>query len=498
MKYLFLLLSLGVSALTATALDVTTSAAGEVEALLGDNTATTTLAITGPVNATDLHFISGLKDLSTLDLSKATIVAETNGRLATNVSQYKADALPPYILAGSSFSTIYLPAGLTEIEAGALMSTPIKAITIPASVKSIGTGAFADCKELTRLVIPATVTTTGSHLCDGATALTRVTYQATSIPAYAFRGCTALTEVEGTPTSIGDYAFAGCTSLSDFSFAPATTAIGTGAFYNSGLTAAALDGCTRLASIGDYAFAKCGDLTAVSLPTSLGSMGQGAFFDDKALRSLSLPDGMKALPDFALKGTESLNSGTLLNEGLESIGRFAMAGMTSMSALNLPSTLETIDGNAMENMTGLNHINARALDHVPALGEEVWAGVDQPAVMLYVNDATEDAFLAAPQWNEFVISTSGINPGPTTDVDNPEVSLTFSLNTDALEIRSSAPVKQALIYDTAGHILIRSTPDTTPTMLALPLDGITPQVLIVTVTTSHAGGDSVSTFKIAR
>ena len=52
---------------------------------------------------------------------------------------------------------ITLPESLTEIPDDALANIGIETIVIPKNVKTIGKGAFYECRNLKRLVIPNTV-----------------------------------------------------------------------------------------------------------------------------------------------------------------------------------------------------------------------------------------------------------------------------------------------------------------------------------------------------
>jgi hypothetical protein len=87
------------------------------------------------------------------------------------------------------------------------------AVTIPASVTSIGSYAFYGCTSLTSVTIPSGVTEIGMR---------------------AFSDCTRLTSItipEGV-TSIGSMAFAGCTSITSVTIPASVTAMGNYAFYN--------------------------------------------------------------------------------------------------------------------------------------------------------------------------------------------------------------------------------------------------------------------------
>ena len=70
---------------------------------------------------------------------------------------------------------------------------------IPASITSIGNGAFSGLMELTSITIPSTVTSIGKSAFSGCTGLTSITIPASVkyINAYAFSGCTGLLSANG-------------------------------------------------------------------------------------------------------------------------------------------------------------------------------------------------------------------------------------------------------------------------------------------------------------
>lgn len=493
-KYLLTLLSLAVSVIARpVTLDVT---AGSLESAASNlSEPVTSLTLTGSVNATDLHYIAtSMSQLTTLDLSGVTIAADNNIRLATNHTVYPAATLPAYILAGSSVTEITLPADLKAIGDGALMSTRIKSLTIPASVTAIGQGAFADCTALTEVTVPATVTSLGSHTFDGCTALNRVNFLATDVPDYAFRGCTALTDFKGKVTTVGANAFAGCTALQSFPFPDEIRSVGESAFYKSGLTAVNASG-SSLRSIGAYAFAYCPSLTSVSLPECLSSLGEGAFFHDSAIDMVSYYGTIGKIADFTFKGVSSLADGEhIIPVGIDFIGRYSLAGMTSVRLLTIPATVSHISDNAMQAMTGLESIGALELNTVPTTGSDVWAGVDQPSVKLYVSPDMENAFIAAPQWNRFSIETSGISTGIADPADNPAV--TARLEGAMLYIESeSALIADVAVYTVTGQLLEMRSGIGEPSV-EMDLGRRSEPYFIVSVRLE--GEDRICVFKLAR
>ena len=92
-----------------------------------------------------------------------------------------------------------------------------RAYTIPSSVKTIATGAFAFCKKLTSVVMPGSVTSMGSYAFNCCELLNNIVISGgiTEIPQDCFSNCGALKAVtipEGV-TKINASAFWGCKSL---------------------------------------------------------------------------------------------------------------------------------------------------------------------------------------------------------------------------------------------------------------------------------------------
>ena len=108
-------------------------------------------------------------------------------------------------------------------------------------VKEIGPSAFEDCRSLTSIDIPDSVTSIGRYAFDSCSSLTSVEIpdSVTSIGYSAFYNCSNLTSVEipDSVTSIGDRAFYSCDSLTSVVIGDRVTSIGEGAFYScDGLT----------------------------------------------------------------------------------------------------------------------------------------------------------------------------------------------------------------------------------------------------------------------
>lgn len=410
-----------------------------------------TVRLEGAIDAARLHEIAmSASGLETLDLSDAVIEYYEGPRLAANRTVHPAGTLPAYALSGLKARKVILPSTVTAIGEGALMGAEIEELTIPASVTEIGRGAFAACRRLRSATVPATVRSTGSHIFSGCTALTRVRMLSGDVPASAFAGCTALADVtlaEGL-TAIGDDAFAGCSALQSVTIPASVRSIGSRAFSRSGITRADLTGCTVLASVGDEAFAHCPSLTSVALPSSASEMGQGVFFGSAVLRSVTLPATLTTLPPLTLTGAKGIYDATaLLHEGIDSIGTLAMAGMSGVSSVTLPSTLRYIADGAFEGWRSMSLTDATPLRHLPGLGQGVWEGVEQSKVFLDTDPSVTDLFMAAPQWCEFSFDRSGTTQTPDA-VSRPSMRVRF--DGDMLCVEASGPIATATLHDLGG------------------------------------------------
>lgn len=132
------------------------------------------------------------------------------------------------------------PRKVKAISESAFAESGLTSVSIPGSVKTIGTTAFALCSKLASVSIPGSVKTIGEG-AFGMTALKSVVIpgSVSNIGTAAFLGCTALAEVKINygVKSIGTQAFTGCTSLKALTIPSSVTTLGDSVF----------DGCSGIA-----------------------------------------------------------------------------------------------------------------------------------------------------------------------------------------------------------------------------------------------------------
>ena len=205
-------------------------------------------------------------------------------------------------------------------------------ITIPSSikvndleytVKEIKEYTFRDCRSLTSVTIPNSVTIIGSEVFNGCSSLTSVTIpnSVTSIGDYAFLGCSSLTSVTipNSVTSIGISAFLHCSSLTSVTIPNSVTSIGFSAFSHcSSLTSITIP--NSVTSIGGSAFYDCTGLTSVTIPNSVTSIGSDAFYGCSGLTSITIPKSVTYIYDEAFAKCSKLENVYCYAEKIPDLG----------------------------------------------------------------------------------------------------------------------------------------------------------------------------------
>lgn len=436
MKYLFIMLVVFMSAVVRAYSLTIDCTAGSLSRLLVDRQPgqISQLTVTGSIDVRDIMYIAGeMPSLAVVDLGGAEVVAYSQSKaLIGNFVCFEAGEFPPLSMMGSGIEEIVLPSG----------------------VMSIGEGAFAGCSRLRRVSLPDGLRGVGDYAFSGATALTAVSggRDVTHVGSYAFAHCSAL---EGLPDwrsleSVGAYAFYECRALRTFSFYDGLSRLGTAAFGRSGLEYADLMNCNGLDTIPDWLFADADGLGAVTFPDGIAAMGEGTLYDCDALHLVSLPSGIERIENFMF-AESNLQSDHILPTGVREIGEFAFADLPEAEGFVLPASVEYIGEGAFRNCTSLSTLLALPVAP-PALGRDVWEGVNQPDVTLFVPEHSALAYKNADQWKDFYFS-SVASPEATAN------SLTVRTMGSVVRVESSqAAITQATLYDMTGMALRRENP----------------------------------------
>lgn len=274
----------------------------------------------------------------------------------------------------------------------------LTSVTIPNSVTSIKTGAFCYCSGLTELNVDSGNAQYSSEdgvlfdknkntiLCYPAgkvqTSYSIPNY-VTSIGSIAFMGCGSLTSVliPNSVTSIGQSAFSGCSGLSSIDIPNSVTTIDKDVFYScSGLTSVTIP--NSVTSIGRDAFAHCSGLTTISIPNSVTNICDGAFYYCSGLTSVTIGNSVTSIGYAAFKLCSSLTSINIPNS-VSIIDEEAFRSCSKLTSVFIPNSVTSIGSSAFYSCSGITSITIP--NSVTTIGDNAFSLVKN---VIYTGNAT--------------------------------------------------------------------------------------------------------------
>ncbi len=287
-------------------------------------------------NAINCQYVSSL-DYSTFGTSLTTV------NIGDSVRR-----IPAYFVSGcSGLTSVTIPNSVTSIGNSAFYDCRgLTSVTIPTGVTSIGEQAFYGCSGLTTLNFNA-IDCQGfeEYYNNGhyyypfsGTSLTTVNIgdSVQRIPENFVRDCRGLTSVTipNSVTSIGGFAFEYCSGLTtlnfnaincqDFNYCP---------FIGTSLTTVNIgDSVQRIPA---YFVSGCSGLTSITIPNSVTSIGGSAFRGCSGLTSITIPNSVTSIGEEAFRNCRGLTSVRCLASAPPSIGSSSFAGISSTCTLTV-------------------------------------------------------------------------------------------------------------------------------------------------------------------
>ena len=381
----------------------------------------------------------------------------------------------------SGLTSVTIGNGVTSIGNSAFYGcSGLTSVIIPNSVTSIGYSAFYGCSSLTSITIPDSVTSIGEYAFyntawynnqpDGLVYAGKVAYKykgtmssntsivlkegTLGIANYAFNsafsGCTGLTSVTipDSVTSIGSAAFKGCTGLTSVTIPDSVTSIGSYAFSDcdklqdiyitdiaawcniSGLDDLMYSGTSNknlyinnelatsitipngVTAIPSYAFCGCTGLTSVTIPDSVTSIGSAAFADCTGLTSVIIGNSVTRIGDYVFYGCNGLTSVTI-PDSVTSIGYQAFCNCSGLTSVIIPNSVTSIGHYAFYGCSGLTSVIIP--NSVTSIGYSAFSGCTGLTSITIPDSVTSIGNLA---FSECTGLTSIVIPNGVTSIGN--------------------------------------------------------------------------------
>ena len=271
-------------------------------------------------------------------------------------------------------------------------------------VTSIRYHAFYECKSLTEVTIPNSVTTIGNGAFDSCTGLQKVIWNARNADYYnglsydsPFSNCDRLTdfvfgeEVEYIP----DYLCFQLTSLKKLVIGNSVTTIGKWAFYEcTGLQKVTIG--NSVTAIGYGAFDSCSGLTEITIPNAVTTIGVWAFSSCTGLTEVTIPNSVTTIEGYAFTRCTGLKTVTIGNS-VTTIEDGAFNGCTQMESVTIGEKVESIGESAFAKCNNLTAVISKAMTP-----PQIWATTfDDYAMTLYVPAGCKPKYAEAEYWNNF-------------------------------------------------------------------------------------------------
>ena len=232
--------------------------------------------------------IDGFRYVLDSETKTATLLPKKNG-------QYSGDIVVPEKVKGNDgveyVVTVFVDRCFEDCRG-------LTSISIPSSVTSLGNECFKGCRGLTSVTIPSSVTSLGEYCfydCSGLTSIT-IPSSVTSLRDACFDGCSGLTSITipSSVTSLGNSCFSHCSGLTSITIPSSVTSLGYNCFYGCrGLTSITIP--NTVTSLGDGCFSGCSRLTSITIPSSVTSLDDGCFYGCSGLTSVTIPSSVTSL-----------------------------------------------------------------------------------------------------------------------------------------------------------------------------------------------------------
>ncbi len=238
---------------------------------------------------------------------------------------------------------LVIPEEVQTIDNYAFCNNPLKKLTLPSTITSIGSGAFLNNYSLQSITCNATTPPSLGENAFNHNISTTVKVPLSSIVAYRqAEGWKNFTNYYG-----GEVIADGITYRIDENDAMVAAAEATLTEANIPSVVEFEGNQYPVIKINDKVFFGNANLIVVTLPESLTTLGGEAFRGCQSLKIVKIPSKVTAIPDHCFEGCSSLESVTI-PDGVTTIGTDAFYKCKNLESVALPESLTTLGSRSFE------------------------------------------------------------------------------------------------------------------------------------------------------
>ena len=238
--------------------------------------------------------------------------------------------------------------GLTELGSSCFANcTNLTSIVVPEGVTSLGDQCFFSCSRLTSIVIPESVTSLGSNCFFSCSKLTGIVIPegVTIINSGCFNNCSNLTSITVSNDNTNYSSIDGVLFNKDKTFIIAYPNAKSNEYVIP-------EGVT---SIGYQCFFSCYNLTSIVIPEGVTSLGDQCFFSCSKLTGIVIPEGVTIINSGCFNNCSSLTS-IVIPEGVTSLGDQCFANCTNLTSIVISESVTRLGDSCFYNCFKLTSI----------------------------------------------------------------------------------------------------------------------------------------------